>query len=62
MISVETLYAPVSELSAQIRARKLSPVELTEAYLQRLETVGKRLNAVAHVMRETALKEAHAAE
>jgi Asp-tRNA(Asn)/Glu-tRNA(Gln) amidotransferase A subunit family amidase len=62
MISVETLYAPVSELAAQIRARKLSPVELTEAYLQRLETVGKRLNAVAYVMRETALKEARAAE
>src|SRR5919205_577684 len=62
MISVETLYAPVSELSAQIRARKLSPVELTEAYLQRLETVGKRLNAVAYVMRETALGEAREAE
>lgn len=62
MISVETLYAPVSELAAQIRARKLSPVELTEAYLQRLETVGRRLNAVAYVMRETALKEARAAE
>ena len=62
MISVETLYAPVSELSAQIRSRKLSPVELTEAYLQRLETVGRRLNSVAYVMRETALKEARAAE
>jgi aspartyl-tRNA(Asn)/glutamyl-tRNA(Gln) amidotransferase subunit A len=62
MISVETLYAPVSELAAQIRTRKLSPVELTEAYLQRLETVGRRLNAVAYVMRETALKEARAAE
>jgi aspartyl-tRNA(Asn)/glutamyl-tRNA(Gln) amidotransferase subunit A len=62
MVTVETLYAPVSELSAQIRARKLSPVELTEAYLQRLETTGKRLNAVAYVMRETALKEARAAE
>ncbi|MDT5270080.1 MAG: hypothetical protein QOH49_2266 [Acidobacteriota bacterium] len=62
MIPIETLYAPISELSAQIRARRLSPVELTEAYLQRLETVGKRLNAVAYVMRETALKEARAAE
>ncbi|HEX8191012.1 MAG TPA: amidase [Pyrinomonadaceae bacterium] len=62
MISVETLYAPVSELAAQIRARRLSPVELTEAYLQRLETVGRRLNAVAYVMRETALREARAAE
>ncbi|MET0623930.1 MAG: amidase [Pyrinomonadaceae bacterium] len=62
MVTVETLYAPVSELAAQIRARQLSPVELAEAYLQRLETVGKRLNAVAYVMRETALKEAHEAE
>src|ERR1051325_11338756 len=62
MIPVETLYAPVSELAAQIRARKLSPVELTEAYLQRLETVGKRLNAVAYIMRETALREAREAE
>lgn len=62
MISVETLYAPVSELAAQIRARRLSPVELTEAYLQRLETVGRRLNAVAYIMRETALIEARAAE
>jgi aspartyl-tRNA(Asn)/glutamyl-tRNA(Gln) amidotransferase subunit A len=62
MVTVETLYAPVAELAAQIRARKLSPVELTEAYLQRLETVGKRLNAVAYVMRETALKEARQAE
>jgi aspartyl-tRNA(Asn)/glutamyl-tRNA(Gln) amidotransferase subunit A len=62
MVTVETLYAPVSELAAQIRARKLSPVELTEAYLQRLETVGRRLNAVAYVMRETALREARAAE
>jgi aspartyl-tRNA(Asn)/glutamyl-tRNA(Gln) amidotransferase subunit A len=62
MITNETLFATVSELAAQIRARKLSPVELTEAYLQRLETVGRRLNAVAHVMRDTALREARTAE
>ncbi|MDT5159131.1 MAG: hypothetical protein QOH51_3488 [Acidobacteriota bacterium] len=62
MIPVETLYAPLSELAAQIRTRRLSPVELTESYLQRLETTGKRLNAVAFVMRETALREARQAE
>jgi aspartyl-tRNA(Asn)/glutamyl-tRNA(Gln) amidotransferase subunit A len=62
MITVETLYAPITELAAQIRTRRLSPVELTEAYLQRLETTGKRLGAVAFVMRETALKEAREAE
>src|SRR3954470_4152826 len=62
MITNDTLFATVSELAAQIRARKLSPVELTEAYLQRLETVGKRLNAVAYVMRETAMRDARGAE
>ena len=62
MITTETLYAPVSELAAQIRARRLSPVELAEAYLQRLETVGRRLNSVAFIMRETALREARQAE
>ncbi|HVF68234.1 MAG TPA: amidase [Pyrinomonadaceae bacterium] len=62
MITNDTLFLSVAELAAQIRARKLSPVELTEAYLKRLETVGKRLNAVAYVMRETALREARAAE
>jgi aspartyl-tRNA(Asn)/glutamyl-tRNA(Gln) amidotransferase subunit A len=62
MINTDTLFLTVAELAAQIRARRLSPVELTEAYLQRLETVGKRLNAVAFVMRETALREAREAE
>lgn len=62
MITNDTLFLSVAELAVQIRARKLSPVELTEAYLQRLETAGKRLNAVAYVMRETALREARAAE
>jgi len=62
MITDDTLFSTVAELAAQIRARRLSPVELTEGYLRRLETVGKRLNAVAHVMRETALREAREAE
>src|ERR687885_2491849 len=62
MITNDTLFLSVAELAGQIRARKLSPVELTESYLQRLETTGKRLNAVAYVMRETALREARQAE
>jgi aspartyl-tRNA(Asn)/glutamyl-tRNA(Gln) amidotransferase subunit A len=62
MIADETLFSSVTELAAQIRARRVSSVELTEAYLHRLETVGKRLNAVVTVMRETALKEARAAD
>ncbi|HZT58544.1 MAG TPA: amidase [Pyrinomonadaceae bacterium] len=62
MIADETLFSSVTELAAQIRARRVSSVELTEGYLHRLETVGKRLNAVVTVMRETALKEARDAD
>src|SRR5207237_3292777 len=62
MVTDDTLFAPVSQLAAQMRTRRVSPVELTEAYLRRLETVGKRLNAVAAVTRETALREARQAE
>jgi len=62
MLNEDTFYSSVAELAAQIRARKLSPVELTEGYLARLERLGARLGAVATVMRESALKEAQQAE
>jgi len=62
MVTDETLFAPVSELAAQIRARRLSPVELTEGYLRRLETVGRRLGSVVTVTRDVALREAREAE
>jgi aspartyl-tRNA(Asn)/glutamyl-tRNA(Gln) amidotransferase subunit A len=62
MLTDDTFYASIAELSAQIRARKLSPVELTEGYLARLERYGPRLGAVATVMRESALREARQAE
>jgi aspartyl-tRNA(Asn)/glutamyl-tRNA(Gln) amidotransferase subunit A len=62
MLNEDTFYSSVVELAAQIRARKLSPVELTEGYLARLERLGARLGAVANVMRESALREARQAE
>lgn len=62
MLSEDILYLSVWELGAQIRARKLSPVELTEAYLARLEKLGPKLGAVATLTRERALEEARAAE
>ncbi|HEY0077350.1 MAG TPA: amidase [Pyrinomonadaceae bacterium] len=58
----EIFFLSVRELSAMIRARRLSPVELAEAYLSRLERYGKRLGAVATVMRESGMREARAAE
>src|SRR5215210_2037953 len=62
MLPDDTLFSSITELAAQIRAKRLSPVELTENYLDRLETTGKRLGAVASLMRESALEEARAAE
>jgi len=62
MLTDDIFFASISELGAQLRAGKLSPVELTEGYLARLEKYGPRLGAVVTIMRESALKEARAAE
>ena len=62
MLPDDTFFLPISELAPRLRRRELSPVELAAGYLERLETVGKRLGAVATVMRETALREAREAE
>ncbi|HEX8921161.1 MAG TPA: amidase family protein, partial [Pyrinomonadaceae bacterium] len=62
MLAEDILFSSITELAAQIRARRISPVELTESYLERLETVGKRLGAVATLMRDSALDEARMAE
>jgi aspartyl-tRNA(Asn)/glutamyl-tRNA(Gln) amidotransferase subunit A len=62
MLSDDILFSSVTALAALIRARRLSPVELTESYLERLDSVGKRLGAVATVMRDSAMREARAAE
>ena len=57
-----TYFLPVRELAARIRAKKLSPVELTTGCLDRLEKLGPKYNAVVTVMRESALAEARRAE
>jgi aspartyl-tRNA(Asn)/glutamyl-tRNA(Gln) amidotransferase subunit A len=58
----DVLYGSIRTLSEGLRAREISPVELTEAYLQRLEQYGPRLGAVVTITRERALREARAAE
>src|SRR5438876_933693 len=62
MIGEDILYLTVRELGEQIRTKKLSPVELAEAYLRRSESIGAKLNASATLTRERALEEARAAE
>jgi aspartyl-tRNA(Asn)/glutamyl-tRNA(Gln) amidotransferase subunit A len=62
MIGDDVLYLTVRELGERIRARSLSPVDLTEAYLARSEKLGPRLNAYATLTRDRAMTEARAAE
>ncbi len=58
----ELVYKPVRELAELLKARQVSPVELAELSLDRLERHGPTLNAVVTVTRERALRQARRAE
>ena len=62
MLSDAVLYLPIRQLAERIRRRTLSPVELTEAYLERSERLGPKLNAYVTLTPELALRQAQAAE
>ena len=47
------------ELAALIKSKKLSPVELTQAYLDRIDQLNPKLNAFITVTKEQALAQAH---
>src|SRR5450432_563851 len=51
-------FATITELNAQIKARKVSAVELTKLFSQRLETLGPGYNALALALTKGALKKA----
>src|SRR6184192_4044466 len=61
-LSDDVLYLPITELSRRIRLKRLSPVQLTESYLERSRKIGARLNAYATLTPELALRQAHVAE
>jgi aspartyl-tRNA(Asn)/glutamyl-tRNA(Gln) amidotransferase subunit A len=62
MIGEDILFLSVAELSRRLRARELSPVELTQACLDRITRLNGRLNAFTTVTAEVALAQARAAE
>jgi len=55
-------FAGISELALLLRRRKATSVELTKFYLNRLDTLGRELNATVTVMHDRALREAAAAD
>src|SRR5499425_2549625 len=58
----EIFYLSVTELAKRIESKKLSPVELTQIYLDRSQKFGPRFNAYAALTPEIALEQARAAE
>ena len=55
-------FASLHELATRLRQRELSPVELSEHFLQRIEHYNPKLNAYIAVTAERALASARAAE
>src|SRR5258705_7290557 len=55
-------YLSIHEAKQLIKDRKLSPVDLTKAVLERIQAVDGKLHAYINLMAESALREASAAE
>ncbi len=58
----DLVYASIAELAPRLAAKELSPVELTEAALARIEQLEPKLNAFIAVTAESARHAARAAE
>jgi aspartyl-tRNA(Asn)/glutamyl-tRNA(Gln) amidotransferase subunit A len=62
MTSDELVYASIAELAPRLAAKELSPVEVTEAALARIERLEPSVNAFIKVTAESARHAARAAE
>ena len=62
MDATELCYTPATKLAAAIRAKEISPVEVTAAVLTRIERLNPTLNAYCTVTAELARTTARAAE
>jgi aspartyl-tRNA(Asn)/glutamyl-tRNA(Gln) amidotransferase subunit A len=62
MADNELVFKNAHELAALIRTRKVSPVEVTEAFLARIEALNSKVNAFITITRDHAMAAARAAE
>jgi aspartyl-tRNA(Asn)/glutamyl-tRNA(Gln) amidotransferase subunit A len=62
MSQTDTIYLSVADASAQIESGALSPLDLTRAILDRIEATDGAINSYVLVMKDSALREAEAAE
>jgi len=58
---VELHYASLTEIAQRIRSKEITPQEVTQHYLQRIEQLQPKLNAFAHVDAESAMRDGQAA-
>ena len=58
----EVAFLSIRELGALLREGSLSPVELTDLYLARLDGIGRAIRAVVTITEDIALREARLAE
>ncbi len=58
----ELCFTPATELARMIRDKRLSPVEIMQATLERAQALNAWLNAICTPTYETAMQSAHAAE
>ncbi|MBW7459929.1 amidase, partial [Paenibacillus sepulcri] len=61
-INPQLSFSTIHELGDQIRTREVSPVEITEQLLQRIEQLNPQLNAFVTLTAELAMDEARQAE
>ncbi len=62
MADPELAFASLTELGNRLRAGSITSVELTRFFLDRLERIGPKLNAVVTLTRDLALEQARAAD
>jgi Asp-tRNA(Asn)/Glu-tRNA(Gln) amidotransferase A subunit family amidase len=55
-------YGALTEIAQEIRSKNVSPVEIVELYLKRIETLQTKLNAFVHLDAEGACQQARVAE
>ena len=62
MNETEICYLSVAEMVKAIKTKRLSPVEIMEAVLNRIERINPKINAYCTVVAESAMKQAEQAE
>ena len=57
-----SLFSTIAEITAGIRSKKISPVEIVDSHLRRIASVQPKLNAFVHLDADSARAQARAAE